>query len=200
MIADTLSPSEYNFADGDISTFASEIQQPKQDMGISEEPDVWEDPEEPDELEDGPENEAEINAPSQRMAARRTAKFICHFADMGFATALSAISKNDMDEHRADKESLHELENAVAEYCKDMGGNVPPWLMIVICVLTIYGGQIPQALRDRKANTEREKAENERQELANRIAQLEIEKKTIEKMKKELQNGESNKTNDTAGV
>ena len=167
MIIDELTKEEplgetgdYQFADGDLSTFQTDFSAPKQDMNIEEEPEDFED--EPD---DEPENGSEQPSISASKAARRTARFLTRITDQGAAFGLSLVSKNEIESHKADKESLHELENIITEYCKDTGGNIPLWAQLVICLVTMYGFQIPQALSDRKLNSERIALENERKAL-----------------------------------
>jgi len=151
--------SDYQFADGDLSDFQTEFAAPKQDMGITDEP---EDFEEIDEAHNG----SEQPAISAAKAARSTARFLAPIIDQGAAFGLSLVSKNDIDQHKADKESLKELERLIAEYAKESGGEIPIWTQILICLVAMYGFQIPKALADRKLNNERFELEKERKELA----------------------------------
>jgi hypothetical protein len=86
--------------------------------------------------------------------ARQTSKFVTHIVDSGAALGLSLISKNSVDSHKADSDDLKELERIFTEYFKETGGNIPLWAQLLICLTTIYGFQIPQALKDRKLNLE----------------------------------------------
>lgn len=167
--------SDYHFADGDLSVFQSEFAQPKQDMGISELPEPEEElPEDVDEEED---------KAAMARHARQTSKFVTHIVDSGAALGLSLISKNSVDSHKADSEDLKELERIFTEYFKETGGNIPLWAQLFICLVTIYGFQIPQALKDRKLNIERERLELERK-------RLEIEKEEFKRLKEAEKNAE----------
>lgn len=175
LVEDEVVNSDYNFADGDLSVFQSEFAQPKQDMGISELPEPEEElPEDVDEEED----KAAI-----ARHARQTSKFVTHIVDSGAALGLSLISKNSVDSHKADSEDLKELERIFTEYFKETGGNIPLWAQLFICLVTIYGFQIPQALKDRKLNIERERLELERK-------RLEIEKEEFKRLKEAEKNAE----------
>jgi len=146
---------DYQFADGDLSDFQTEFAAPKQDMGITDEPEGFE---EIDEANNG----SEQSAISAAKAARSTARFLAPIIDQGAAFGLSLVSKNDIKHHKADKDSLKELERLIAEYAKESGGEIPIWMQILICLVAIYGFQIPKALADRKLNNERLELEKER--------------------------------------
>lgn len=164
--------ADYHFADGDLSDFQSEFSQPKQDMGISEVP---------EDIDDEPmfdPDAEEVDQAALQRTARQTSKFVTHLVDSGAALALSLVSKNPVDDHKADKEDLKELERIFQEYFKETGGNIPLWLQLVICITTMYGFQLPAALKDRKLNAEREQLELERK-------RLERERITLERMRHE---------------
>lgn len=174
LVEDEVVNSDYNFADGDLSAFQSEFSQPKQDMGISDIPDDLED------VEQETQEEVEDRAAMARHA-RQTSKFVTHIIDSGAALGLSLISKNSVDSHKADLDDLKELERIFTEYFKETGGNIPLWAQLLICLTTIYGFQIPQALKDRKLNLERERLELERKKF-------ELEKEEFKRLKEaELQ-------------
>jgi len=176
LVEDEVVNSDYNFADGDLSAFQSEFSQPKQDMGISDIPDDLED----EDVEQEQLAEVEDRAAMTRHA-RQTSKFVTHIVDSGAALGLSLISKNSVDSHKADSDDLKELERIFTEYFKETGGNIPLWAQLLICLTTIYGFQIPQALKDRKLNLERERLELERKKL-------ELEKEEFKRLKEaELQ-------------
>lgn len=176
MITDTLDNEQtsidsenYNFSDGDLTGFEEEFLQPKQDMDINEEPEDFDNDEFGEDSQQDP-------AAMARMA-KNTAKFITRITDEGAALGLSLISKNPASAHKADPDSLKELERIITEYCKETGGQIPLWAQLVICLVTMYGFQVPQALHDRKINLEKERLENDRR-------QLERERKEFEEQKK----------------
>lgn len=180
----TAEDSDYQFADGDLSTFQTEFAAPKQDMNIGEDPVEFEDLE--NEL--NPDHQPEI---SNAKMARNTARFLTPIIDQGAAFGLSMLSKNKLAEHRADKESLKELERLVTEYAKQSGGNIPLWMQLLICLVTMYGFQVPKALEDRKLNTERAALESERKALEEERKKYEQKLSELAD-KKEPENGTEN--------
>lgn len=136
--------ADYQFFTGDIDDFQREFAAPKQDMGIGQEPDNFDDemPEQP-------------SADERRQiadSARKTAQFITSVGDTMLASSLAWLDHSgDPEPHKRINDPLmSDLENAITYYCERVGGEIPPSVMIVICVLMLYGVQIPQALRDRK--------------------------------------------------
>lgn len=132
---------DYSLIGGNLDDYMADFARPKEDMGIVEEPttEEWEqeEPERP-----------QMTAKT----ARTTARFLARTTDTVMATGLSFISHNDYKVHKADKEQLKELEDILAEYVRESGGDIPLWLQLVICLFTMYAVQIPGALRDRKRN------------------------------------------------
>lgn len=174
--------TDYQFVDGDLSEFQKEFSLPKQDMGISEEPDDSDEFIEDDYQEDEP-------TPPSAHVSRQTARFITNIIDSSAAFGLSLLSKNNIEQHKADKSAKSEIEKIIYVYVKDTGGNIPLWAQLTIILVVTYGLQIPQAIQDRKMNIEREKLEEERRELERQISEFE-ERKKIEKTKKtESENG-----------
>lgn len=139
-----VAPENYSFFTGDIDDFQNEFSAPKQDMGIGQEPDPF--------------DEEELMQPSAEEkrqvadSARKTAQFITSVGDTMLASSLAWLDHSgDPEPHkRIDDPLMADLENAITYYCERVGGEIPPSVMIVICVLMLYGVQIPQALRDRK--------------------------------------------------
>lgn len=113
-------------------------------MGIGQEPDPF--------------DEEELMQPSAEEkrqvadSARKTAQFITSVGDTMLASSLAWLDHSgDPEPHkRIDDPLMADLENAITYYCERVGGEIPPSVMIVICVLMLYGVQVPQALRDRK--------------------------------------------------
>ena len=139
-----VAPEDYSFFTGAIDDFQNEFSAPKQDMGIGQEPDPF--------------DEEELMQPSAEEkrqvadSARKTAQFITSVGDTMLASSLAWLDHSgDPEPHkRIDDPLMADLENAITYYCERVGGEIPPSVMIVICVLMLYGVQVPQALRDRK--------------------------------------------------
>lgn len=176
------STSDYQFADGDLSTFQTDFSAPKQDMNIEEEPEDFED--ETEELSNG----SEQPSISAAKAARNTARFLAPIIDQGTAFGLSLVSKNETESHKLDKDGIKELERLIAEYAKESGGNIPIWMQLVLFMITMYGFQLPKALADRKLNNEREELEKERRALQERRQEYESKLNELE-TKNEPTNG-----------
>jgi hypothetical protein len=149
----------YHFFTGAIDDFQQEFSAPKQNMNIDEEPDT--DPEPP---QPTTEERRELGD-----RAQRTAQFITSVGDTLLANGLAWLDKSgDPEPHRrADDPLMADLENAISYYCERVGGEIPPSVMIIICVMMLYGVQVPQALHDRH---EREK--QEQLEKANKNARI----------------------------
>jgi hypothetical protein len=147
--------SEYIFADGDLSSFQDEFSKPKQDMGI--------DPL-PDEQNLNPENQ-ELNARAKTRLAHQTAHFVTKCTDGAMAFGLSLISKNPVEEHKANDEDFQEIEDIIYEYCRLTDGNIPLWLQLIFVLFVTYGMQIPAALQARKVNLANELVEKYKADL-----------------------------------
>lgn len=140
---------DYSLIGGNLNDYMADFARPKEDMGIIEEPTSgeWEreEPERP-----------QMTAKT----TRTTARFLARTTDTVMATGLSFISHNDYKTHKADKEQLKELEDILAEYVRESGGEIPLWLQLAICLFTMYAVQIPGALRDRKRNANGDSVHN----------------------------------------
>ena len=112
--------TDYQFVDGDLTEFQKEFSLPKQDMGISEEPDDSEEfIEDEDYQEDKP-------TPPSAHVSRQTARFITNIIDSSAAFGLSLLSKNNIEQHKADKSAKSEMKNNLC-LCKRHGGNIHFW-------------------------------------------------------------------------
>ncbi len=169
LLHQTTNTENYEFVNaGNVNDFMNRFNQPKQDMHIEDLP--------PDlQLE---EEQAEKATIAMNAApAKATGKLIASVIDNTLPLGLSILAKGRLEDYKASEEDRTELENALAEYFKLKGADIPPGLMIVILIVVIYTTKIPQALQDRKINTLRAELEAEKAEVA-RI-RLELEEKQI---------------------
>ncbi len=158
----------------DLVNFQNEFNQPKQNMNISEEPT---DDEVPDESPDTDEQEPEIPKATAK-GMRLTAEFVAKMTDTICAHGLQLAAKAESAEpySRMNDSMMEDFTNAVNYYCEKAGGEIPPSIMIVLCIVMMYGTQIPQVMQERKLNIERAK-------LADDRAKLEAEKADFEARK-----------------
>ena len=131
---------------GDLSGFMADFNQPKEELGVDEEPTL-------SEME-------ESNRPMlSGKKCRQTAKFLTSTIDTVAALGLSQIDKEDYKTHKAEPEALKDLENILCEYLKEQGADIPLGVQLIICIFTLYVVQVPGALAVRKMKKEQEKLE-----------------------------------------
>ncbi len=142
----------YTFATGDdIDAYIRDIQSPKQDMnidpteGLSELEDLQE-------FDDAPFEKTDIQM--KAAAAKASGRLVATVIDTALPQALAYIAKTpDSTPYKADPDSRQELEEALTEYMRLKGGDIPPGMMVLLLVLSIYLTKIPTALQQRKQNT-----------------------------------------------
>lgn len=157
MIGETIQNTNPNteFPTGSLDGFLSEMAQNKQDMGISE---TFIDTEPDDEmpnLPDEPSPEIQVKT----APAKATARLITTVIDNTIPAAFGAIAKGNSSKYKASDDEREELTEALTEYVKLNGGDIPPSFMVLILIVTIYGSKVPMMLQQRKLNTEREELE-----------------------------------------
>lgn len=183
-IGTTPDTTGYAFASGDIDDFLSEMEQPKQSV-YEDNPD---DQQHFDALNDAAEQREQqkqklhMNAP----VANASGKLVATVIDTTLPAALGFLAKDDPANYKADEQSREELERALSEYMKLKGGDIPPGMMILVLILTIYGAQLPIAIQRRKINTEREalerdqaQFERDRREYDKKLADLEARERKL---------------------
>lgn len=160
---------------GNIDEFISEMQAPKQDMNIDESEGL-------DELEDLQENETverqDIDVEMTANASKMTSKLLCTVLDSVIPNGLSLIAGDaeSVNLYKASDEQRDELEEALTAYIRLKGGDIPPGIMVIILVITIYGSKIPLAIQQRKLNKEKELLKQQQQELERQRLEFEREK------------------------
>lgn len=159
--ATTAVPSDY--PTGNIGEFLAEFNTPKQNLGANENEGL-------DELETLDTTEP-ASLQASGAVARESAKVIVAVIDTALPAALGFMAKEDSSTYRADEESRNDLQRAVAAYLRLHGsGDIPPGMLVLLLVISIYGTQIPAALQHRQLNTERETLEARRREIERREA------------------------------
>ena len=145
---------------GDLESLLTEIQSPKQNMNISEAEGL-------EELEtlqvtEKPEKEDLVMRSS---VANASGKLLATVIDTSLPAALGFLAKEEGSGYKADEEDRAELEKALGEYMKLKGGDIPPGMMVLVLVLSIYGAKIPMAIQHRKMNVERLELEQQKKDL-----------------------------------
>lgn len=161
----------YEFADGDLSAFISEMQQPKQDMGIDEMPDENDpyfatgDDGAPsgDGAELDPDNpQTPLNIPLRD--ARQMARGLVIGGDELIANIFGAFNEGDPAPFHLDEEQKQQVTESLALVMKYNHAQVSPGWGLAILLLAIYGGKVTLLVQLRKERAEKKelKAEIER--------------------------------------
>jgi hypothetical protein len=167
---------------GDINAFIEELTQPKHPFEQTES--IFDAlPSEPAPITAHPAEK--ITTQMTAGAANASGKLVVSVIDTVIPALQAWLAKSDSEEFKADSSDRAELENALSEYMKLKGGDIPPGVMCIILVLAIYGSNIPKMLELRKINTEKEKLEKMRRDLEYQRKQLDLER---EKLKKQPEN------------
>ncbi|NCC99482.1 MAG: hypothetical protein EOL95_07260 [Bacteroidia bacterium] len=144
---------------------------PKQDNNIQQQEEV---------------EKAEIKMKSA--PAKATAKLFATIIDSTIPATLGIIAKEESTDYRAAEEDKQDLEDALTEYVKLKGGDIPPGVMVLILILTIYGSKVPHALQQRKLNQKKEELLAKEKELeAREKAFMTLQEK--DKIKESTENG-----------
>lgn len=156
-----------NLPQGDLDEFMKEFMKPKQDMHINEADGL-------DRLEEDitPDDVPQIQM--QSGAAKATGKLCVTVVDTVLPACLGMIAKDDGDNFKASDEERSELEEAFSEYMKLKGADVPPGVMVLILVGTIYASKLPYAIQQRKIAKAKEELEKKEKELQERERELQM--------------------------
>lgn len=145
---------------GDLETFLTEIQSPKQNMNISEDEGL----EELETLQVTEKTEKE-DLVMKSSVANASGKLLATVIDTSLPAVCGFFAKGNPKKYKADEEERTELEKALGEYMKLKGGDIPPGMMVLVLVLSIYGSKIPMVIQDRKMNIERLEFEQQKKDL-----------------------------------
>lgn len=177
------------FPTGDIETFLGEMNQPKQDMGISQEgvlnnstfaePLPEPSPEKPDD------DKVELDGFTTQAAA----EILVGIVDTALPAGLAALAHGKAADFQAEKEQKATLTKATKKYLDAKGIDLPPGWMLLFLFITVYGVKVPTAFSMRKEYKE----ENERQKTIDaQAAQIATLKKQIADMQKVKEETETN--------
>lgn len=169
------SPVNSNYPTGDIASFIEEFNQPKQDMNL----DIAEGLDSLEPFDDAP--SGKLDTTTTRAAASAGGRMIAAVIDTTIPMTLGMIAKESPDEFKATDSQREELEAALTEYMALRGDDIPPGVMVLILVLTIYGSQVPHALALRKQNLRQEQLDQREEELKRLERELKDKAKALEK-------------------
>lgn len=167
---DNIGNDNYQFATGnDIDQFIDQMQTPKQNLDANE----YEGLEELQEQETADTEPTEkVDTQMKSAAAKASGKLVTTVIDNTLPHALAFIAHDNADNYKADPESRQELEDAMTEYMRLKGGEIPPGMMVLLLILTIYGSKVPMAFQRRKLNEERERLNQWQKSLEEREQKL----------------------------
>ena len=168
-------PINPNYPTGDITSFIEEFNQPKQDMNL----DIAEGLDSLEPFDDAP--SGKLDTTTTRAAASAGGRMIAAVIDTTLPMTLGMIAKESPDEFKATDSQREELEAALTEYMALRGDDIPPGVMVLILVLTIYGSQVPHALALRKQNLRKEELDQREEELKRLERELKDKAKVLEK-------------------
>lgn len=169
------SPVNSNYPTGDIASFIEEFNQPKQDMNL----DIAEGLDSLEPFDDAP--SGKLDTTTTRAAASAGGRMIAAVIDTTLPMTLGMIAKESPEEFKATDSQREELEAALTEYMALRGDDIPPGVMVLILVLTIYGSQVPHALALRKQNLRQEQLDQREEELKRLERELKDKAKALEK-------------------
>jgi hypothetical protein len=172
VLDEDIKPKENFITGNDIESFLSEFNTPKQDVKRENIPEYPE--------EDIPEDIAqETEEPKKvtRRAAKATAGLLTTAIIAPVSAVCTFVAKSDNPKKYAFTDDEREtLDEALAKYLELKGSDIPPGVMLLVVILTIIGGKIMQAFRDRSENTRLQEAEKRANALQAEIDRLRLEK------------------------
>lgn len=152
------------YPSGDLKAFLDDYTTEKQDMNIDES-DGLDDLEEKAASFVDEEEKEPVTIQMRAGAAKASGKLITTVIDTTIPAMLAAIAKDNVEEFKAAPEDREELEEALTEYMKLKGGDIPPSVMVIILISTIYLSKIPKVIELRKLNKKQEELNNKEQQL-----------------------------------
>lgn len=159
----TQRPGAYNNQHISLDNFLVELRQPREAFGPDkQQPLLGSQPPNTDH----PESDATFYAPSlpgsdpsgqplsdeaSLRKARYTAKFVVGSIDTGVANGCKIIAKAKAAKpYQATPEEKSDLVEVWAEYLKQVGGDIPPGILVLLTTSVVYTPKLIQAFSDRK--------------------------------------------------
>lgn len=160
----TVEKKPYKFISGNIDGFMNEIKTPKQQQNIDEDIPI-DDVEEPQ--EDPNDDYKSLNV--KKAVAGVAGSSLTLFTDSVIPILIALLLKDDPENHKATDSELKQIEAAFTDYTQLQGVNLPPWVVLLGTVLSIYGFKAYSGLKQKQMSDEIAtlKAENEKLKAKN---------------------------------
>jgi hypothetical protein len=152
----------YQFASAGIDDYIGELNQPKQAHDIDEAEGL----EELDDMQPEPDTEPLEKLKASNSVAKASGSLLTIALDTSLSTAFGLWAGDEPQNYKADENEREELEQAIGEYVKLKGGDIPPGFALVLIILSIYGSKGAMAFQFKKAKKQLDEKDN-------RIAELE---------------------------
>lgn len=172
-VDETTKKEPYKFASGGIGEFMDEFNKPKQDQGIDEAAGLEDLPPEYEESED---DEPLEKLKATNSVANASASLLTIALDSTLSTVLGLYAGDEPSNYKADSDQREELQEAIAEYVKLKGGDIPPGLALILIVVSIYGSKGAMAFQFKKLKKETEEKDNQISELREKLSKYKEEK------------------------
>ncbi len=162
----------YQFASAPIDDFIRDLNVSKQEQNISDD-DLGE-LDEPIDQPDAPLEKLKMR-PS---VANATGKALMLTVDTVLPIGLALLIKDDAENYKATEAEREDLAEVFGEYAKLSGGEIPPWLMLLITVLSIYGIKAYNGVQNKKLNDRNAELEKQLAELREKYEKTETVEET----------------------
>lgn len=136
---------KHKFLSGDISGFMGQMAAEKQNTGVDE-ADGLEELETPEVEEQTDYQEIKTT----KRVANVAGSSLALMADALIPVLLALLLKDDADNYRCDPTEKDMLEKAFADYAQLQGVEMPPWLVLVGTILSIYGFKAYHGFKEKR--------------------------------------------------
>lgn len=158
----------YAFASEGFDNFMDDFAAPKQEQGVADDFDG---------LDDLPgasgSDSGDGTLPDHLQAspgvARASAGMLTVAIDSTLSALLGMLAQSTPDAFKADDTQRDELQQALTQYIRLKGGDIPPGVTLAILLVSIYGGKAASAVQLRRANKRNRELETEVQRLNARL-------------------------------
>jgi hypothetical protein len=173
---------DYKFASTGINDYLGELNTPKQAQEIDEN-DGFEELENLQPIDDEPLEKLKAN----NSVAHATASIVTITLDTTLSTALGLYAGDKAENYKADPDQREELQDAIAEYVKLKGGDIPPGFALFLIILAIYGGKGAEAFQFRKQRKESEAKDLQIKELEAKLEKFKLKNAEFKKSAEDIE-------------
>lgn len=112
----------------------------------------------------------------RRRKAKYTAKFVVSTIDTGVGNGCKLIAKaKSTKPYQATPEEKADMEDVWAEYLAEVGGDIPPVMLVLLVTSVVYTPKLIQAFSDKKLTQQLSDQEDEIKSLKEQIIKLKQE-------------------------